>query len=84
MADYSLNPVLARTNLSALCAQHLPDQHEIEIVDVFREPERARDDGIIMTPALVKITQLSMRKIVGPQGHVKLKLAELGLATFSL
>ena len=84
MADHSPNSVLARANLSALCAQHLPDQHEIEIVDVFREPERARDDGIIMTPALVKITPLPVRKIVGSLSHAEVVLAELGLATFSL
>ena len=83
MADHSPNSVLARASLSALCAQHFPDQHEIEIVDAFREPERARDDGIIMTPALVKITPLPVRKIVGSLSHAEVVLTELGLATFS-
>ena len=83
VADHSPNSVLARANLSALCTQHFPDQHEIEIVDAFRELERARDDGIIMTPALVKITPLPVRKIVGSLSHAEVVLTELGLAKFS-
>ena len=82
VADHSPNSVLARANLSALCAQHFPDQHEIEIVDVFREPERARDDGISMTPTLVKIAPRPVCKIVGPLRHAEVALAELGLTTF--
>ena len=87
VADHSPKSVLAHANLSALCAQHFPDQHEIEIeieiVDAFREPERARDDGIIMTAALVKITPLPVRKIVGSLSHAEVVLTELGLAKFS-
>lgn len=71
--------MLARANLSALCAQHLPDQHEIEIVDVFCEPRRALDDGIMMTPTLVKVAPLPVRKIVGPLGRTEVVLVELGL-----
>ena len=78
VADHSPNSVLARANLAALCAQHFPDQHEIEIVDVFREPERARDDGIIMTPALVKIAPLPVRKIVGSLGHAEVGIGGIG------
>ena len=43
----------------------------------------ARDDGIIMTPALVKITPLPVRKIVGSLSHAEVVLTELGLARFS-
>ena len=30
------NSAQARANLTALCRVHLPDRHEIEVVDVFR------------------------------------------------
>ena len=83
VADHSPNSVLALANLLALCARHFPGQHDIELVDVFREPERARDDGIIMTPTLVKIAPRPVCKIVGPLRHAEVALAELGLATFS-
>jgi len=81
VADHSPNSVLARANLSTLCALHLPDQHEIEVVDVFFELRRASDDGIIMTPTLIKISPLPVRKVVGALRHAESVMAELGLAT---
>lgn len=80
VADHLPNSGLARANLSALCALHFPDHHEIEIVDVCLAPERAREDSIIMVPTLVKMTPLPMRKIVGPLRDAEVVLVELGLA----
>jgi hypothetical protein len=42
----------ARANLAALCQSHLKGRCENEIVDVFREPQRALAEGIFMTPTL--------------------------------
>ena len=43
----------ALANLTALCDTHLQDRHEIEVVDVLRDPRRALADSVFMTPALV-------------------------------
>jgi circadian clock protein KaiB len=59
------NSVQAVANLTSLCRTHLPDRHEIEIVDVFRDPMRALIDGIFMTPTLVKLAPSPTRRIVG-------------------
>jgi len=75
------NSVQARANLSALCRTHLPDRHEIEIVDVFRHPRRALQDGIFMTPTLVRIAPLPPVKIVGTLSHAGTVLDALGLET---
>jgi hypothetical protein len=52
---------------------------EIEIVDVFREPERALLDGIFMTPALVKLAPSPLRKIVGTLNQTSSVLEALGV-----
>jgi circadian clock protein KaiB len=65
VADDSQNSAAARANLAALCKQYLQDRHEIEIVDVFREPARALDDHITLTPTLIKYAPLPMCRIVG-------------------
>lgn len=83
IADHARNSCLARANLAAFCAQHLPGKHEIEVLDVFCEPQRACDDGIMMTPTLVKIAPLPVRKIVGTLRHSESVLVELGLTTVS-
>src|SRR4051795_161434 len=59
------NSAQAVSNLTALCRAHLPDRHEIEVVDVFREPKRALADRILMTPTLVKVEPSPVRRIIG-------------------
>ena len=55
IAGDASNSAQALANLTALCREHLPDRHDIEVVDVYQEPKRALADGIFMTPTLVKL-----------------------------
>ncbi len=77
------NSAQAVANLNALCRTHLPDRHEIDVVDVFREPKRALDDGIFMTPTLVKLAPSPVRRIVGTLSHAQIVLQVLGLETLA-
>jgi len=79
VAGEALNSAQALTNLRALCRAHLPGRHEIEVVDVFREPGRALAEGIFMTPTLVKLAPAPARKIVGALSQEQLVLRALGL-----
>lgn len=77
------NSAQALANLAALCRAHLPDRHDIEIVDVFREPKRALADGIFMTPTLVKLAPFPIRRIVGTLSQTQPVLQALGLEPFA-
>ena len=73
------NSVQALANLTALCRAHLPDRHEIEVVDVLREPKRAMADDVIMTPTLIKLAPSPVRRIVGTLSQTQSVLQALGL-----
>jgi circadian clock protein KaiB len=79
VAGEAPNSARAAANLGALCRARLPDRHEIEVVDVFREPRRALADGIFMTPTLVKLGPAPVRRIVGTLGQTDAVLIALGL-----
>ena len=64
VAGDATNSAAAIGNLNTLCRGHLPDRHEIEIVDVFLEL-RPLADGVFLTPTLVKLSPAPVRKIVG-------------------
>jgi circadian clock protein KaiB len=81
VAGDAQNSAQAVANLNALCRAHLPDRHDIEIVDVFREPERALAEGIFMTPTLVKLAPAPVRRIVGTLSKTQPVLRALGLQT---
>jgi len=79
VAGDALNSTQALANLTAFCHAHLPDRHEIEIVDVYKEPQRALADGIFMTPTLVKLAPSPIRSIVGTLSQTQTVLQALGL-----
>jgi circadian clock protein KaiB len=78
-ADGTHNSAQALANLTALCAVYLAERHEIEIVDVFRDPQRALIDGIRMTPTLLKLAPAPGCRIVGSLSQTARVLSALGL-----
>jgi circadian clock protein KaiB len=79
VADGAQNSAQALANLTALCRVHLAGRHDIEVVDVFREPKRALADGILMTPTLVKLAPFPTRRVVGTLRQTETVLEALGL-----
>ncbi|MGD0514541.1 MAG: circadian clock KaiB family protein [Terriglobales bacterium] len=77
------NSAQALANLTKLCSTRLADRHEIEIVDVFKEPKRALADGIFLTPTLIILAPSPVRRIVGTLGQTKTVLQTLGLGTMA-
>ena len=65
IAGESANSTRAIANLNALCREHLKDCHQIEIVDVLRDPRKALDAKVLLTPTLVIEAPLPVRRIIG-------------------
>jgi circadian clock protein KaiB len=66
VAGEAQNSAQAVVNLTAFCHAYLQDRYTIEVVNVFKEPERALADGIFMTPTLVKLSPSpAPRRIIG-------------------
>ena len=81
VADDTMNSAQATTNLQTLCKSHLPGRYEIEIVDVFKDPQRAILEGIRMTPTLLRLAPLPVRRVVGTLVDTQRVLEILGLVT---
>jgi circadian clock protein KaiB len=79
IAAETVNSIQAVANLNAICRSHLEGRHEIEVVDVWRDPQRALTEGVRMTPTLVKLAPLPMRRIVGTLSQTQRVLEVLGL-----
>jgi len=79
VAGDALNSALALANLTALCKTHLPGRHEIDVVDVFREPKVAMAAGVLMTPTLLKLSPSPARRIVGTLSQAQPFMRALGL-----
>lgn len=84
VAGDAQNSTQAVANLGALCRELLAGRHEIELVDVFREPKRALAEGIFMTPTLLKLAPSpAPRLIVGTLSQKLPLMQALGLDSVS-
>lgn len=79
VAGNSLNAIIAIANLNKLCREHLEGRHLIEVVDVFKSPQRALADQVYMTPLLLRIAPAPVLRIVGNLDHTQRLLVALGL-----
>lgn len=69
----------ALENIRALCSEHVDDDYDLEIVDVLRDPRRALNDGILVTPTLVKVAPEPVGTLVGDLSATTVVLRTLGL-----
>ena len=67
------------SNLRALCAEHLHDRVELDIVDIYLRPDLAEADQIVAAPTLLKLCPLPVRRIIGDLSDMPRALRALGL-----
>ena len=80
IAGNTHNSDQALSNLKALCLAYLPDRHDIEVIDITSQPDRALVDGIFMTPTLIKLAPAPTRMIVGTLSKAQPVIQALGLS----
>ncbi len=70
---------VALANLKKLSLQRLAGQCEVEVVDLLREPARARSDGVVVIPMLERTAPEPVRRVVGDLSNVERVLTGLEL-----
>jgi circadian clock protein KaiB len=73
----------AIANLREVCEQHLPDRYELQVVDVYQQPELAAREQLVAVPTLIKRLPLPLRRLVGDLSNRQRVLAGLDLSVVS-
>jgi circadian clock protein KaiB len=73
------NSVRAFANLYAICRKHFPDSHRIEVIDVMKEPLRALEETVLVTPTVIKLFPFPPLRIIGDLSEEEEVLRALGL-----
>ena len=55
----------AVVNIRDFCEQDLHGDYELEVVDLYRSPERARSDQIVAAPTLIRHEPKPARRVIG-------------------
>jgi circadian clock protein KaiB len=75
----SPNSARAIANLKSICEKHIPGKYELEIVDVYQQPSKAKGEQLIALPMLIKYLPLPVKKMFGDLSDTGKVLAGLGL-----
>jgi circadian clock protein KaiB len=66
-------------NLNEVCAEHLAGRFELEVIDIYQQPQLAREAQILAAPTLIKRLPLPFRKLVGDLSNRKQVLLGLDI-----
>ncbi|HTY74891.1 MAG TPA: circadian clock KaiB family protein [Candidatus Nanoarchaeia archaeon] len=66
-------------NIRKICEENLKDRFELEVIDVYQQPEYAKKEEIIAAPTLIKKLPLPLRKFIGDMSDKEKILVGLNL-----
>jgi circadian clock protein KaiB len=75
------NSQRAIKNVRKICAEHLEGRYQLEIIDIYQQPNFAKEDQIVATPTLVKELPEPSRKFIGDMSQTERILMGLGIRT---
>ena len=75
----SPNSIRAINNLKLICDEYLPNNHSLEIIDVYQEASIAQTEQIIALPLLIRKQPLPERRMIGDLSQTEKVLKGLGL-----
>jgi circadian clock protein KaiB len=70
----------AIVNVRKLCGEHLAGRYDLEIIDIYQNPDAAREEQILAAPTLVKSLPEPLRRFIGDMSDTGKLMAGLDLA----
>jgi circadian clock protein KaiB len=81
IAGLTPRSTLAVERVRALCDRYLAGRYELTVIDLYLQPEEARQAQIVVVPTLVKEMPSPMRLFIGDMTDEKKLLRGLNIAS---
>lgn len=78
MTPRSINAI---ENIRKICEENLKGRYELEVIDIYQEPEYAKKEQILAAPTLIKKLPLPLRKFIGDMSDKEKILVGLNLVS---
>jgi circadian clock protein KaiB len=69
--------VSAIKNIKNICEEHLQGRYELEVIDLYQQPQLAQGEQIIASPTLIKKLPLPLRRVIGDMSNAERVLVGL-------
>ncbi|RXE56130.1 hypothetical protein ABH15_08150 [Methanoculleus taiwanensis] len=66
-------------NIKEICETHLSGRYDLEVIDIYQQPERAEEAQVFAAPTLIKELPLPLRKLIGDMSNRDRVLIGLGI-----
>ena len=75
----TLKSALAVENIKRICEQYLKNSYDLEVIDIYQQPNLARDEQIVAVPTLIKRLPPPVRRLIGDMSNQEKVLFGLDL-----
>ena len=66
-------------NIKRVCEEHLKGRYDLEVIDIYRQANLARDEQIVAVPTLIKRLPPPLQRLVGDMSNLRNVLFGLDL-----
>ena len=80
VSGMSSNSMQAIENIKQLCEEHLEGAFDLEIIDIYKNPELAAEQHIVFSPSLIKQLPLPKKTLIGTLSDSEKVVRALGIA----
>lgn len=79
IAGQSPRSVSAIANIKEICEEHLQGRYQLEVIDLYQQPQLALGEQIIAVPTLLRKLPTPLRRIIGDLSNTERVLVGLDL-----
>ena len=79
IAGTSPQSVRAIANVKKICEENLHGHYELQVIDLYQQPQLAQGEQILAAPTLIKKLPLPLRRIIGDMSSAERVLVGLDL-----
>ena len=66
-------------NIKRVCEEYLKNHYNLQVIDVYQQPQLARGEQIVAVPTLIKRLPLPLRRLIGDMSNHEKVLLGLDL-----
>jgi circadian clock protein KaiB len=79
VAGQTPKSINAITNIKKICEENLKGRYELDVIDLYQQPQLADGEQIVAVPTLIKKLPPPLRRIIGDMSNTERLLVGLDL-----
>ncbi len=79
VAGMSPKSIVAIENIRKICEENLKGRYDLEVIDIYQQPQYAKAEQLLAAPTLIKKLPLPLKRLIGDMSNKERILVGLDL-----